>query len=95
MTSHFSPALASVSLRPAMKRLSIPSLLALALVATACERHSASSLPSHGAHAAGGEHAEGSHAEAAPKKDAPVKEALANQAPAGPAPKFFEQQPGK
>ena len=90
MTSHFSPATASVRLVPAMKRLSIPSLLALAFVATACERHSASSLPSHGAHAAEGEHAAAPHAEAAPKKDAPAKEA-----PTGPAPKFFEQQPGK
>ena len=90
MTSHFSPAPASVSLRPAMKRLSIPSLLALALIATACERHSASSLPSHGAHAAAGEHPAAPHVEAAPKKEAPAKEA----AP-GPAPKFFEQQPGK
>jgi hypothetical protein len=83
-----------------MKRLSIPSLLALALVATACERHSASSLPSHGAHAAGGDHAEAPHAEATPKQDAPVKEAPAKEAPAkeapaGVAPKFFEQQPGK
>ena len=95
MTSHFSPAPASVSLRPAMKRLSIPSLLALAFVATACERHSASSLPSHGAHAAGGEHAAAPHAEAAPKKDAPAKEAPAKEAPTGAAPKFFEQQPGK
>jgi hypothetical protein len=73
-----------------MKRLSIPSLLALALFATACERHSASSLPSHGAHSAGAEHAAAPHAEAAPKKDAPAKETSA-----GPAPKFFEQQPGK
>jgi hypothetical protein len=73
-----------------MKRLSIPSLLALALIATACERHSASSLPSHGAHAAAGEHPAAPHVEAAPKKEAPAKEA----AP-GPAPKFFEQQPGK
>ena len=73
-----------------MKRLSIPSLLALALFATACERHSASSLPSHGAHAAAGEHSAAPHVEADPKKEAPAKE----PAP-GPAPKFFEQQPGK
>ena len=73
-----------------MKRLSIPSLLALALFATACERHSASSLPSHGAHAAAGEHPAAPHVEADPKKEAPAKE----PAP-GPAPKFFEQQPGK
>ncbi len=95
MTSHFSGALASVSLRFAMKRLSIPSLLALTLVATACERHSASSLPSHGAHAAGGEHAAVPQAESVPKKDAPVKEVPAKAAPSGPAPKFFEQQTGK
>jgi hypothetical protein len=73
-----------------MKRLSIPSLLALALFATACERHSASSLPSHGAHAAAGEHSAAPHVEADLKKEAPAKE----PAP-GPAPKFFEQQPGK
>ena len=90
MTSLFSPAPASVSLKAAMKRLSIHSLLALALFATACERHSASSLPSHGTHAAGGEHAVASHADAVPKKEAPAKES----AP-GPAPKFFEQQPAK
>lgn len=88
MTSHFSVAPPSGSLPPAMKRLSIPSLLALALCVNACERHSASSLPSHGAHAPASEHA-APHAEAAPKKEAPTKEATG-----GPAPKFFEQKAG-
>jgi hypothetical protein len=74
-----------------MTRLSIPFLLALALCVNACERHSASSLPSHGAHAAAaGEHAAAPHADADSKKEASRKEAVG-----GPAPKFFEQQPGK
>jgi hypothetical protein len=75
-----------------MKRLSIPFLFALALFVNACERHSASSLPSHGGHAGGGEHA------AAPGGDASKNEAPATppkDVPAAPAPKFFEQQPGK
>lgn len=75
-----------------MKRLTIPFLLALALFVNACERHSASSLPSHGGHAGGGAHA------AAPGGDSPSKQEAAaapKDAPAAPAPKFFEQQPGK
>ena len=95
MTSHFSPASASASLRNVMKRISIPSLLALAFVATACERHSASSLPSHGAHAPGADHSVPPHAEATSEKNVPAKEAPAKGAATGPSPKFFEQQPGK
>lgn len=61
---------------------------------TACERHSASSLPSHG-----GGHAEGhasapaeAHAEKAPAKESPAPSAPATAKDA-PASKFFDQQP--
>lgn len=77
---------------PFMTRLSIPLLFVLAIFVNACERHSASSLPSHGGHSGGGEHA------AAPGGDAPKKEEPAKgsgSAPVSPAPKFFEQQTGK
>ncbi len=84
---------ASVGLR--MKR-TILLLLPALFIGTACERHTAASLPAHG-----GTH-EGSHA-AAPAEHAPEAAPHPAAQPsatpekdshsAGPAPKFFEQQP--
>jgi hypothetical protein len=75
-----------------MKRLPIPFLFAMALFVNACERHSASSLPAHGAHPSSGEHATAPSGEA--QKPAETKTAP-KEAASGAAPKFFEQQPGK
>jgi hypothetical protein len=75
-----------------MKRLPIPFLFAMALFVNACERHSASSLPSHGAHTPSAEHANAPGGDA--QKQAETKTAP-KEAPSGAAPKFFEQQPGK
>ncbi len=77
---------------PSMKRHSIPLLLALALFVNACERHSASSLPSHGGHAGGGEHAATPGSEVS-KKEQPAT--APKDASVAPAPKFFEQQSGR
>jgi hypothetical protein len=73
-----------------MKRLSIPLLLSAVLLSTACERHSASSLPSHGAHSQSEAHPP-AHDVGAPKHEVAPKEAPVE----GKAPKFFEQQPAK
>jgi hypothetical protein len=89
MTSHFSRSFNSVRVGALMKRFSIPLLLALALVVNACERHSASSLPSHGAHGGTADHG------AAPGGEGHKKEEPAMPPKDGGAPKFFEQQSGK
>ena len=60
----------------------------LAFMSSACERHSASSLPSHGGHAS--EHAAPAAVHAPPAVSQPVDSSKA--APAS-APKFFDQQP--
>jgi hypothetical protein len=60
-------------------------LLFVGLLGTACERHSASTLPGHGAHDAHG---------AKPEVSQPAKPAQPAPAPApanAPAPKFFEE----
>jgi hypothetical protein len=55
-------------------------LLLVGLLGTACERHSASTLPGHGAHGA------------KPEVSQPAKPAQPAPAPANaPAPKFFEE----
>ena len=74
-----------------MKRLSIPLLLSLVLCATACERHSASLLPSHGSHGSSEAHPAPATAGAAKGEEATPKK----EASPGAAPKFFEQQPAK
>ncbi len=85
-----------------MKHSSMLILLAVALVGTACERHSADSLPAHeGGHAAKHEGAPAAHAPAAAPAPAagehkaePKKEDAAPAA--GEAPKFFqENKPAK
>jgi hypothetical protein len=59
-------------------------LLLLGLLGTACERHSASTLPGHGAHAAKPEVSHSAKQDPKPAQSAP--------APANaPAPKFFEE----
>lgn len=78
-----------------MKQTTLLFLLPAAFLGFACERHSAESLPVHGAHASGHEAGAAAHAPAhaeAPKteskKESPV--------PAhGEAPKFFEGTPAK
>ncbi|MEY2598379.1 MAG: hypothetical protein RLZZ244_1418 [Verrucomicrobiota bacterium] len=80
-----------------MKQTHLLLLLPFALIGFACERHSASSLPSHGEHAS--EH--GTAATGAKGHDAPHAEAKAAKPeqpagqPAGKAPQFFEQKPAK
>jgi len=81
---------ARASLFRLMKR-TLLLVLPVIVFGTACERHSASSLPSHG-----GGHAEGhapadAHAEKAPAKETPAPSAPATPKDA-PAAKFFDQK---
>jgi hypothetical protein len=62
-------------------------LLFVGLLGTACERHSASTLPGHGAHDAHGAKPEVSQPAKQDAKPAPPTPAPANV----PAPKFFEE----
>jgi hypothetical protein len=62
-------------------------LLLVGLLGTACERHSASTLPGHGAHGAHAEKPEVSQPAKQDAKPAPPASAPAN----APAPKFFEE----
>jgi hypothetical protein len=74
-----------------MKRTSLLLLLPALLLSTACERHSASSLPSHGAHVTAAEHGVESHAAApehAPAHAPAAPEKASSEAT--PAPKFFQ-----
>jgi hypothetical protein len=69
-------------------------LLLIGLLGSACERHSASTLPGHGPHGANGANgANGSKPEAHPpaKQEAKPAPAPAN----APAPKFFEDSAKK
>jgi hypothetical protein len=62
----------------------------LAFLSAACERHSADSLPSHGADHA---HAPAEKAAPAPAKPSPEKNEKKEAPPAaGQAPKFFEEK---
>lgn len=77
-----------------MKRLLLLVLPAI-FVGTACERHSASSLPAHGGghsegHGAAAADAHASDKAHAPEAPTPAKPAAPKDAPAA---KFFDQQP--
>lgn len=71
-----------------MKWTSLLLLLPALLLSTACERHTASSLPAHGEHSAAPHPVAG--AEKAPAHVSPATEKGASEA--APAPKFFEKQ---